>query len=183
VSATHDEKTSEFSIAAIVYSEHGVADNLLAEFALGLRREGWHVQGLVQQKKDGHGKAATMLIDLETEKCYPLFPNPPSNPDSCSLDPGSIADASIALRRALETRADLAIANHFGALEADGKGLIAEMLALMTGGIPLLTAVPSDYLMDWRSFSGHASVELPPEMGALREWFASIMTGNSPLRK
>lgn len=170
---------SGFSIAAIVYSEHGGVDNLLAEFAFGLRREGWRVQGLVQQDKGGRGKATTMLVDLETEKCYPMFPNPTANPDSCSLDPSSIAEGSIALRRALEARADLAVANRFGALEADGKGLVAEMLALMTGGIPLLTVVSNDYLMDWRAFTGHASVELPPDMEALRNWFASIQTGKS----
>jgi len=171
---TTPDETPRFAIAAIVYSEHGVADDLLAEFAFGLRREGWRVQGLVQQDKGGLGKATTMLVDLDTEKCYPLFPNPTANPDSCSLDPGSIAEASIALRRALTEKPDLAVANRFGALEADGKGLVDEMLALFTNGIPLLTVVSSDYLLDWRSFTGRAGVELPPEMEALKDWFASI---------
>ncbi|MCL2021185.1 MAG: DUF2478 domain-containing protein [Betaproteobacteria bacterium] len=167
-------ETSGFPIAVIVYSEHGVADDLLAEFAFGLRRDGWRVQGLVQQERGGHGKAATMLVDLENENCYPLFPNPTSDPNSCSLDPGSIAEASVALRRALEQRPDLAVANRFGALEASGKGLMAEIVDLISNGIPLITVVSREYLMDWRSMTGHVGVELPPEMEALQNWFASI---------
>jgi len=165
---------SGLPIAAIIRSEHGVADNLLAEFAFGLRRDGWRVQGLVQQERGGHGKAATVLVDLESEKCYPLFQNLGSGSDSCSLDHTSVAAASIALREALLQRPDLVVANRFGALEVNGKGLMTEILALISNGIPLITVVPSEYLMVWRSFSGNAGVELPPEMEALQNWFASI---------
>jgi hypothetical protein len=163
-----------FPVAAIVHAEHGVADGLLAEFAFGLRRDGWRVHGLIQQEKGGHGKAATMLVDLESEKCWPLFQNLGSGSGACSLDHTSVAAASIALRLALDQRAALAVANRFGALEANGRGLIAEMLALISNGIPLITAVSDDYLMDRRSITGHAGVELPPEAQALRDWFASI---------
>ena len=169
-------KTSGLPVAAIVYSKHGEADNLLAEFAFGLRRDGWRVQGLVQQEKGEHRKAATMLIDLESEKCYPLFQNLGSGSDSCSLDHTSVAAASIALREALLQRPDLAVANRFGALEANGKGLVTEILALISNGIPLMTVVSSEYLMDWRSFIGYAGVELPPKMEALQNWFASIQS-------
>ena len=165
---------SAFPVAVIVPSEHGVADDLLAEFVFGLRRDGWRVQGLVQQEKGGHGKSATVLVDLESEKCYPLFKNLGSGSDSCSLDHTSVAAASIALRQALDQRPDLAVANRFGALEAGGRGLVAEILDLISNGIPLITIVSNDYLVDWRAFTGHAGVELPPEMEALQNWFASI---------
>ena len=164
---------SGLPFAAIVHSEHGVVDNLLADFAFGLRRDGWRVQGLVQQEIGGQGKAATMLVDLENEKCYPLFQNLGSGSGSCSLDHTSVAAASVALREALRQRPDLAVANRFGGLEADGKGLAAEMLALISNGIPLITVVSSDYLMDWRSATGHAGVELPPEMEALHNCWVS----------
>jgi len=168
------DAVSGLSVAAIVPSEPGVVDNLLAKFVFGLRRDGWRVQGLIQQEKDGQGKAATVLVDLESGKCYPLFQNLGSGSESCSLDHTSVAAASIALRQALDQRPDLAVANRFGALEAGGRGLAAEILALISNGIPLITIVSNDYLMDWRSVTGHAGVELPPEMEALQDWFASI---------
>jgi len=38
------------------------------------------------------------------------------------------------------------------------------------------TIVSNDYLMDWRSITGHAGVELSPEMEALQNWFVSIQS-------
>lgn len=167
-------EAAAFSFAAIVHSAHGEADDLLADFAFGLRRDGWRVQGLVQQQIGGQGKAATMLVDLESEKRYPLFQNLGSGSGSCSLDQASVAAASIALRRALDQRPALAVANRFGGLEAGGGGLVAEMLALISNGIPLITVVSNDYLRDWRAFTGHAGVELTPKMDVLQNWFAGI---------
>lgn len=160
-------------IAAIVRAERGVADTLLADFAFGLKRAGWRVQGLVQQ---GHeqGKTATMLVDVADGRRYPLFQDLGAASASCSLDTASVAAASVALRRALEEKADLAVANRFGALEADGKGFAAEMLALMAEGVPLVTVVAEEYLLDWRWFTGKAGVELPPRRSALEGWFAGL---------
>lgn len=160
-------------IAAITRAERGVADTLLADFVFGLKRDGWRVQGLVQQ---GHeqGKAATVLVDIADGQCYPLFQDLGPASTSCSLDAGSVAAASVALRRALEEKADLAVANRFGALEADGKGFAAEMLALMAEGIPFITVVAEEYLLDWRWFTGKVGVELPPRLSALEGWFAGL---------
>jgi nucleoside-triphosphatase THEP1 len=153
---------------------HGVADGLLTEFAFGLRRDGWRVQGLIQQERGGRGKSAIMLVDIESEKCYPLFQNLGSGSGSCGLDQSSVAAASIVLRQALDQRPDLAVANRFGALEASGGGLASEMLHLMAADIPLVTVVPNEYLTHWRSFTGYSGVELPPELEALQDWFAAL---------
>lgn len=162
-----------FPIAAITYDGHAIADALLADFALGLRRKGWRVRGLVQRDTGG-GKSGMMLVDLENDTCYPLFQALGSASSSCSLDTESIAAASTALRRALDESADLVFANRFGALEASGGGLAAEMLALMAEGVPLMTVVSEDYLLDWRWFTGKAGVELPPARSALEDWFFGI---------
>ena len=161
------------SIAAIIGGERGVADTLLAEFVFRLKRDGWRVHGLVQQ---GHelGKAHTELVDIVDGQRYPLFQNLGSASTSCSLDSSSVTAASVALRRALSEKADLAVANRFGALEAEGKGFAAEMLALMAEGIPLITVVSEDYRRDWRSFTGNAGVELPPLPLVLEDWFAGL---------
>ena len=161
-------------VAAIVHSEHGTADGLLADFAFGLRERGWRVHGLVQQEKDGRGKAATMLVDLDSGQCFALFQRLGPGSGSCSLDSTSVTASSVVLRRALEQRPDLAVANRFGALEASGAGLATEMLALAAAGIPLLTVVSDEYLPRWRSVIGHCGAELPPEMQALQNWFARV---------
>lgn len=161
-------------VAAIIQDERGVADDLLAEFAFALRHRGRRVHGLVQQRPDSQWKASTVLIDLDARERFPLFQNLGTGSVSCGIDETSVAAASGVLRRALREKADLAIANRFGALEAIGRGLAAEMLALMSERIPLLTVVATPYLDDWRRFTGGAGVQLAPNPQALEAWFAGL---------
>ncbi len=159
-------------IAAIVHADRRAADILVGAFAAELIHAGHAVHGLVQHRPPG-GKTGAMLIDLHDGTQHALFQNLGSGSESCSVDTASLAMASLALRRALDARAELAIANRFGPLEADGGGLAAEMLALMAEGIPFLTIVPDILLPAWRNFTGGLGIELPAERAALHAWFAS----------
>ncbi len=89
----------------------------------------------------------------------------------CNLDPRGIADASEVLRRAVREPAELALANRFGTLEAQGRGMADELLALMLAGIPLLIVVNTRYLAEWRDFTGGQALELPPSAVALQHWW------------
>lgn len=157
-------------IAAIVGADRRAADILLGEFATGLMRAGRDVHGLIQWR----GPEGAVLADLQGGRHYPLFQNLGAGSRSCSVDPGSVAIASQALRRALAENAELAIANRFGALEAKGGGLADEMLALMAAGIPFLTVVAEENLDAWRRFTGDAAVALPATRPALEAWFAGL---------
>ncbi len=162
-------------IAAIVTADRRAADVLVEEFATALIRAGRDVHGLIQQRP-ADDKTSTVLLDLHDGARYPLFQNLGAGAQSCSVDTAGIAAASIALRRAIETHADLAIANRFGPLEAAGDGLAAEMLAVMAEGIPFLTIVAAEYLPAWRHFTGGAGIELPAQRAALETWFAAATT-------
>jgi hypothetical protein len=162
--------------AAIVHAARRAAAVLLGEFATALIRAGRDVHGLIQ-RRPADGKSGAALVDLQGGARYPLFQDLGAGSVSCSIDTDGLAAASVALRRALEARADLAIANRFGPLEAGGGGLAAEMLALMAEGIPFLTIVADDYLPAWRHFTGNAGAELPARRGALEKWFAGTAPG------
>ena len=69
-----------------------------------------------------------VLIDLENEQRYPITQDLGPGSAACALDPGLMADAAQVMRRIADEGADLAIFNRFGALEAEGGGLAAEML-------------------------------------------------------
>jgi nucleoside-triphosphatase THEP1 len=165
---------SRVPVAAIVCAERHVGDALLADLAFALRRQGWKVSGLVQQYRGTHPKESARLVDLDSGACFPLFQNLGPGSESCCIDTNSLAAASAVLRRALHDGADLVIANRFGGLEAAGEGFAAEMLALMSEGIPLVAVVGNAWLGAWRHFTGGAGTELLPEMGCLEAWFAGV---------
>lgn len=169
--------TPNSPIAAIVHADRRAADVLVGEFATALIHAGHDVHGLIQQRP-ADDKTSTVLLDLHDGARYPLFQNLGAGAQSCSVDTAGIATASIALRRAIATHADLAIANRFGPLEAAGAGLAAEMLAVMAEGIPFLTIVADDYLPAWRHFTGGMSIDLPADRAVLEAWFANLTKGS-----
>lgn len=169
----------KFPIAAIVHTENGLADELLADFAFTLHKNGWRVRGLVQQSQSGLDKKATVLVDLDKGTCFPLFQNLGTGAGSCSIDQSSMAAASIVLRNALDEKPDLVIVNRFGAMEAEGKGFADEMLALMSEEIPLLTVVRESWSFDWRCFIGGAGTQLEPSLNALEAWFSGVQANRA----
>lgn len=163
-------------VAAIVYSTRGAADGPMNELARSLRQRGLRVRGLVQQQThDGPGGARRMMLtDLESGERFDIGQKLGSGSGSSCVDPGVLAGAGAALRRALAEGADLVIVSRFGELEATGGGFASEMLELMGESVPLLTAVSTRFLESWRRFTGGAGVELAADAGALDAWFAGL---------
>ncbi|MCD0503461.1 DUF2478 domain-containing protein [Bordetella petrii] len=166
------------AIAALVYSQppHG-ADELLAAFAADMQARGHRIHGLVQRETtapDGRGRPQRRLADLRTGRLYRLSQDLGPGSRACSLDPGALSGASQVLRDALQARAELVIANRYGAQEAEGGGFAQEMLALMSEGIPLVTVVSGALLPAWRRFTGEGGVEMPVARAALQAWFDQL---------
>ncbi|WP_164136300.1 DUF2478 domain-containing protein [Stenotrophomonas maltophilia] len=166
-------------IAAIVHDHSGEPDALLAAFAARQLAAGHRVRGLVHlpHEPTANGNKRMALMDVtDPGSRYPISQALGPASCGCNLDPGGIADASVVLRRALQDRAALAIANRFGTLESEGGGMADELLALMLAGIPLLTAVKLPYLDAWRQFTGGMAVELPADDAALQAWWDACRT-------
>lgn len=168
---------ARFPLAAIVHAQGDPVDELLIRFAFDLRASGWEIAGLVHWRR-GPDKNQTVLLDVASGRCYPLFQRLGSGSTACSLDPAGIAAASLSLREALACSTDLVLANRFGALEAAGGGLADEMLALMSVQRPLLTAVSEAQLSAWRRFTGGYGNELIAARWALEEWFFTLQYGH-----
>lgn len=162
-------------MAAVVHGDGEDTDALLIRFATDLRAAGWRVRGLVQPPRAPGQEKQMLLLDLDdADARYDI--SQPLGPGACgcSLDPAGVAAASAVLRRALAEGADLVLANRFGTLEASGRGLAAEMLALMAEPVPLLTVLNPRYLDAWRDFTGGIGAELPPRIEALQAWFVGL---------
>lgn len=167
------EKT-RFAIAAVVPDERTDSDEVVAGFAIAQLNRGWRIGGLVQEIHQTQRSKQIRLVALEDGRLYPISQFLGTHSTACRLDHGGISEASAVMRRIAIRGADLAIFNRFSTLEAHGHGFAAEMLDLMSQGIPVLTIVPARHLATWRRFTGHQAVELAPERPVLDAWFADL---------
>ncbi len=161
---------------AVIHGPGSLAvDELLDRFAAELRRRGFRVGGVVQRNYGAGDDCADRmeLVDVATGKAFNISQNLGRESQSCRVDPSGVADASQALRRAIEERADLLVVNKFAGLEAHGKGLADELLSAIAEGIPVLTSVGSRYLNEWQGFTGGFTTLLSPDEDALWRWWGT----------
>lgn len=163
-------------VAAIVYRSHDDVDTLLADVAETLVRSGERIGGVVQRNlKDGTGcQVGMQAIDLMTGQeisiCQPLG----RGAMACKLDAAGLAEAAIAVTRAIAANVDLVVVNKFSKQEAAGQGLRDELAGAIAAGIPVLTAVPEKCLDAWNDFTGGIGTTLLCERGAIEGWWKDL---------
>jgi hypothetical protein len=165
------------AIAAIVPPPGTRVDGILGEFITKLQARGLRVRGLLQEACPESWGCKFSLSDIETGQRYPISQNLGSQSTACSLDAAGIADATQVMRRIAAEGADLAVFNRFSGLEAEGEGFAAEMLQVMSQGIPVITIVQSPNLPAWRHFTGGMACELSPDLAGLERWFQQASAG------
>jgi len=161
------------AIGAIIYPPDQPPERLLAGFAAELSSRGFAVGGLAQETRQGEDgcKCAMEVVELDTGKRLSISQALGAGSQACSLDPAALAEASGAVRRAIDARVDLLLVNKFAKSEKAGRGLSAEMLAAMAEGVPLLTAVPGVLIDDWTAFTGGRGQVLMATEEALWRWW------------
>jgi molybdate transport system ATP-binding protein len=163
-------------LAAILYRPEDDVDALLAEFASARLRDGERIGGIVQRNlKDDAGRSNGMLVvDLLTGReisiCQPLG----RGATACKLDPAGLAEASLAVSRAIAEGAALIIVNKFSKQEAAGHGLRSELAEAIIAGGPVLTAVPEKCLDAWREFTGDLGTTLLCAPYVIEEWWREV---------
>lgn len=166
-------------VAAIVYAPGSHIQEFFAGVAARLTREGIAVAGLLQHNlhAGGDDRCAFEMQDLWSGERYPISQDLGPQSDVCSIDHAAIAAASVVLRRAIEAKPDLVLVNKFGALEAAGEGLRAEMNAIAAAGLSLLTTVSADQVEAWRAYAGNEGGELPMDLDAVVAWARARVAG------
>jgi hypothetical protein len=115
-----------------------------------------------------------VLTDIDTGEEYLVSQALGSESASCSADPQGFARASRVLRDALDRSPDLVVCNRFGSLEATNGGFVAELLALLERGIPVLTVVAPAHVDAWERFVGEAPL-LPIDPVAWAAWLDAVV--------
>lgn len=163
-------------LAAILYRPEDDVDTLLSDFASALLREGERIGGVVQRNlKDEAGRSNGMLVlDLLTGReisiCQPLG----RGATACKLDPAGLAEASLAVSRAVAEDVALIVVNKFSKQEAGGHGLRSELAEAIIAGGPVLTAVPEKCLDAWKEFTGDRGTTLFCARHVVEEWWREV---------
>jgi nucleoside-triphosphatase THEP1 len=163
-------------VAAIEYDGSSDVDALLQTFVTQLRRDGRNVLGLLTARRDPAAgcRAAMVLTDIDTGDEYLVSQSLGADSTACSADPQGFARASRVLHDALKRQPDLVVCNRFGALEAENGGFVAELLALLERGVPVLTVVAPRHFGAWQRFIGEAPL-LPADPAAWTAWFDAVL--------
>jgi molybdate transport system ATP-binding protein len=172
-------------VAAILYRPQDDVDALLADFAQGLVRSGERIGGIVQRNvKDGSGcqvgmQAVDLMTGREISICQPLG----SGAMACKLDAAGLAEAAVAVARAIEADVDLIVINKFSKQEAAGEGLRDELGDAIAAGIPVLTAVPEKCFVAWKTFTGDVGTTLPCDPSVIQGWWRELSARTARLRE
>jgi molybdate transport system ATP-binding protein len=164
-------------LAAIIYrSGEDDVDSMLAAFAVDLIREGHRIGGVVQHNAEGPcgPRDLMQLIDLMTGRAIPICLQLGSGARSCRLDPAGVAEAAVAVSRAIAEDVELVIVNKFSTQEAAGGGLRAEIADAVVAGLPILTAVPEKCYDAWLTFTGGFGTTLACDRRVIEDWWRDI---------
>jgi molybdate transport system ATP-binding protein len=160
-------------LAAVLYRPEDDVDTLLADFAGDLLRGARRLGGIVQRNpKDKAGRptgmqAVDLLTGREVSICRPLG----SGAMACKLDPGGLAEAALAVTRAITADVELIVINKFSKQEAAGHGLRSEFAEAILAGIPVLTAVPEKCFEAWVKFTGDRGTTLLCARYVIEGWW------------
>lgn len=165
-------------VAAIAHDGRQDIDALLQAFVERQRRAGRLVLGLLMTPRDADTgcRAQMVLSDIDSGEQFLVSQPLGAGSDACSADPQGFARASRVLRDALERRPDLVVCNRFGSLEAENGGFVAELLALLEHGVPVLTVVAPRHVEAWHRFIGEPAL-LPAEPSRWDDWLDAVLRG------
>ncbi len=172
-------------LAAVVYrSGEDDVDGLLSAFAADQIREGYRVGGVVQHagQSADNGTPPMQMLDLMSGSLISISRDLGPGAQSCSLDLGGLADAAVAVNRAIAANVELLIVNKFSRQEAEGHGLRAEIGNAVVAGLPVLTAVPTKHYDAWIEFTGGFGTTLVCERPIIDEWWADMARRERRLR-
>jgi nucleoside-triphosphatase THEP1 len=165
-------------LCGAIRTEQGeVVDRLFEELVDRLRTNGVVVSGVIQRRAEFSDICcADMGLELlSTGEIVQISQPLGKGSQGCRLDPRGLAEITVHLLAELEKKPDLLILNRFGKGEQDGQGfrqLIGQAVEL---SIPVLTAVRSPFLDDWRNFAGDLSIELSPALPEIEAWCSNIL--------
>lgn len=161
----------------IVSDERDDANARMADFAMALMADGWHLAGVVQTNlssdKDCVGEVVLSVLG-HLGPVIRISQQLGPEAKGCRLDADGLERAVAQVARTLNGKTDLLIINKFGKQEALGRGFRQVIADALAEDIPVLLTVPSSYVADFTEFVGEAAQQL--EWSEIDKWARGILS-------
>lgn len=154
----------------------GDTDLILSRLAIDLAAQGLTCRGTVQINTE---RAEPGPCDMDVR----VLPRGPvlrisqhlgRSARGCRLDPSALETAVGLVSASLSGGADVLILNKFGKHEAEGRGFRTVMAEALSKDIPVIVGTNGLNLQAFEEFAAGIATRLPPDLGALKAWIASI---------
>jgi hypothetical protein len=145
---------------------------MVAEVVRRLKAAAIHVAGLLQEGRSGSASSCASLIleDIATGRRIQAFERRGAQARGCRLDSSGLAVAAGWIREALVAKPDILFINRFGRQESEGRGLLGEICAAATAGIPMVVIVSKALLPKWHAFAGEEGGPIVTSLEQLEGW-------------
>ena len=173
---------TEPRIAAVLYEDGAVLNQLFLEVVDELRSQGTRLCGVIQnaKKDETPGKSECCgglgLEDLSLGEEISVTQNLGSGATDCHLDSHALVQVAGMLGSQLsasDKEIDLLIINRFGQSESEGHGMRDVFAEAVMQGIPVLTAVKHDHQEAWEQWHGGIAQSLPHDLNDILLWCLS----------
>lgn len=164
------------TLASLNFRDGEDVNRVVADFARSLADKGHRLGGVIQVGADDSSCQCreVHVLDLETGARLPLLQNLGKHSQSCRIDQAALAHIGTLVSSTIARGPDLLFINRFGKLEAEGKGLFAEIGVAAMSGIPTLVGVPERYRDPWRAFTTGLDEELVCSGADLHLWWSRV---------
>ena len=170
---TGDTEPTAAFLAAIPFEPREDVDTLLGEAAAAL--SGYRIAGVVQiGGGEGCDVKAMALKSLRDGWEIRILEERGTEARGCRLSPHAITEVAGRLEAELTAGADILLVNRFGRSESEGYGLRRIFERAVIDGVPVLTAVRSDYREAWEAFHGGLGITLPRNVEAVVSWCKAV---------
>lgn len=160
---------------AVIYKAGTAPCTCLKDFAAKVARQKQKVGGLLQEMvSTEQGKLGGVeAIEIDTGRRIRIKTphTAATDPEACMLQIDALAECSGALRRAIADQADLVIVEKFGKRESQGEGLVDDIIAVISEGLPTVVAVPELYIKEWNTVTGGDIEQVACDADALNKWW------------
>jgi nucleoside-triphosphatase THEP1 len=167
-----DGDSPAIRLAAVQHSGGPEFDRLISSIADRLKRQGYHVGGIIQSNsmQPGECQCDMLLEELATGQVHQISQQLGPGSTGCRLDVSTFENLAARVEASLRDGLDVLVVNKFGKQEAEGRGLRQAIANAIAADIPVLVGLNRAYAPAWHEFCAGEGQLIDADEAAITAW-------------